>query len=297
MAKADESIWKRLDVMILLFIIVIALVGAGAYAAYGTMSTIQESTEPGLIVHVGDQISVNYIGMFEDGTVFDTSIQSVAENNTLYPKSLSFSATAPFSPLEFTVGEGQMIEGFDRGVVGMGVNQTKVITIPSDKAYGDINEDMILTRDLSESLPVFEWITNSTSFEDTYSVPAILGTTVINTNYGWNMTVYFIDSSSGDILMKNEPMVGEIIQLYYGWSSRVVSVDSAANQGTGEIVVKHLLYPEDEGNIMSADQYGPFLITDVDLTAGTMTLDYNREVVGKTLTFKITIVSIVPGDS
>lgn len=294
MAKIDESIWKRWDVMILLFIVVIALVGAGAYAAYGAMSTIQESTEPGQTVHVGDQINVDYIGMFEDGTVFDTSIQSVAENNTLYPKSLSFSATAPFNPLGFTVGEGQMIEGFDRGVVGMGVNQTKVITINPDEAYGYSIEERIMTRDLSETFPVFEWITNYTSFEDTYSIPAVLGTTVVNSNYGWNMTVYFVDPTSEDILMKNEPMVGEIIQLYDGWDSIVVSVDSSANQGTGEIVVKHLLYPEDEGNIMSSDSYGQFFITDVDLTSGTMTLDYNREVVGKTLIFKITIVSIVP---
>ena len=294
MAKEDESIWKRLDVMILLFVVVIVLVTAGGYAAYGAMSTIQETTEAGLNVNVGDQISVDYIGMFEDGTVFDTSIQSVAENNTLYPKSLSFSATAPFNPLGFTVGEGQMIAGFDRGVVGMGINQTKVITISPEDAYGFSNEDMIRTIDLSESFPVFEWISNSTGFEDKYSIPAIIGTTVVNENYGWNMTVYYVDLSSGDILMRNEPMIGEIIQISDGWNSMVVSVDSSSDR-TGEIVVKHLLYSTDEGNAMGSDEYGSFLVTDVDLTAGTMTLDYNREVVGKTLVFKITIVSIVPG--
>ena len=85
MAKADESIWKRWDVMILLFIVVIALVGAGAYAAYGAMSTIQESTEPGLTVHVGDQITVEYIWQVLDGSVFLKDIQNVAENNKHYP--------------------------------------------------------------------------------------------------------------------------------------------------------------------------------------------------------------------
>ena len=111
------------------------------------------------------------------------------------------------------------------------------------------------------------------------------------------MTVYFIDSSSGDILMKNDPMVGEILQIYEGWDSIIVSVDSSANQGTGEIVVKHLLYPEDGGNLMGLDIYGPFLITDVDIIAGTMTVDYNREVVGMTLVFKITVVSIVSAEA
>ncbi|MCK5024317.1 MAG: FKBP-type peptidyl-prolyl cis-trans isomerase [Thermoplasmata archaeon] len=294
MAKTNESIWKRWDVMALLFIVVVVLVAAGGYAAYGAISPVQESTEPGLTVQVGDQINVNYIGMFENGMVFDTSIQSVAENDTLYPKSLSFSAKSPYNPLNFTVGEGQMIAGFDQGVVGMGINQTKVITILPEDAYGYSNDELILTKNLIEAYPVFEWTSNSTTFQDIYHVPAISGTTVENKEYGWNMTVYSVDSISGDILMKNEPMVGEVIQIYDAWDSIVISVDSSANQGIGEIIVKHLLYSEDGGNIAGFDSNGPFLITDVDPTAGTVTIDYNREVVGKTLVFKITIVSIVP---
>jgi len=297
MAKADDSIWKRWEVMALLFIIIIALVIASGYATYGALSSLQDPADAGLSVKVGDQISVNYIGMFEDGTVFDTSIQSVAENNTLYPKSLSFSSMAPYSPLDFTVGAGQMIEGFDNGVIGMGINQTKVVTIPPDEGYGDANDDLIETRSLTETFPIYEWITNSTNFESMYYVPAIVGTTVKSNNYGWNMTVYHIDTIGGDILMKHEPMMNEIVDLYDGWDSMVISIDSAADQGNGEIVVKHLLYPDDEGEILASDDNGQFLVTDIDLDAGEMTVDYNREVVGKTLVFKIIVVSITPGEA
>jgi len=177
----------------------------------------------------------------------------------------------------------------------MALNETKVITILPEHAYGSLNNDLIHIRNLTESYPVFEWISNSTDFQDIYSVPPLLGTTVVNSDYGWNMTVYSIDSSSGDILMKNEPHVGEILQVYDGWDSVVISIDSSANQGTGEIVVKHLLYPTDGGNKVGFDSHGPFLITNVDLATGTMTFDYNWEVVGKTLVFKITVVSVVPG--
>jgi peptidylprolyl isomerase len=64
----------------------------------------------------GDSIEVNYTGRFQNGQVFDTSIGR--------------------SPLAFTVGGGQLIEGFDEAVVGMRVGDKKVVTIPPEKAYG-----------------------------------------------------------------------------------------------------------------------------------------------------------------
>jgi FKBP-type peptidyl-prolyl cis-trans isomerase FkpA len=65
----------------------------------------------------GDTITVNYIGAFLDGTVFDSS----------YSRGV---------PLVFVVGAGQLIKGFDQGVVGMKVGGRRVLVIPSDLAYG-----------------------------------------------------------------------------------------------------------------------------------------------------------------
>ena len=175
---AKDSIWKQWEFMAIVFVVVIALVIASGYAAYGAFSTSQDPAESGLKVQIGDQISVNYIGMFEDGTVFDTSIQSVAENNTLYPKSLSFSSSAPFNPLPFTVGE-----------------------------------NLIQIRDLTDTFPVFEWITNISSFQSLYQVSPIIGTTVTSNDYGWKMTVFYIDPVSNHIMLKHEPMAGEIISI------------------------------------------------------------------------------------
>ena len=291
---ANDSIWKKWEIMALLFIVVAALVVAGGYAAYGALSTTQYPVESGLTVQIGDQISVNYTGMFEDGTVFDTSIQSIAENHTLYPKSLSFSSTAPFNPLSFTVGEGQMIKGFDNGVVGMGINQTKVLTIPVEEAYGSPNEDLIETRSLTQTIPIYDWLTNYSSFQNIYQVEPIVGTTVSSNVFGWNMTVFYIDTVSNHIMLKHNPMIGEIISIDNTWNSKVISIDTSANNGTGEIVITHLLSSEDAGEISGNDAGGQYVVTDVDQNAGTFTVDYNREVVGKTLVFKITVVSIVP---
>lgn len=84
-------------------------------------------------------IAVDYIGTFEDGTVFDTSIEQVAKDNAL------FSPQRGYAPLEFTVGGGQMIKGFDDAVVGMKEGETKNITLAPADAYGEPREDLIVT--------------------------------------------------------------------------------------------------------------------------------------------------------
>ena len=65
----------------------------------------------------GKTVVVNYTGAFEDGSVFDSSV-----------------GRAPF---EFTLGAGQVIAGWDQGLVGMKVGGQRVLVIPSDLGYGD----------------------------------------------------------------------------------------------------------------------------------------------------------------
>jgi peptidylprolyl isomerase len=78
----------------------------------------------------GDTVKVHYKGSLSDGTVFDSS-----EGR---------------DPLEFTVGAGQMIQGFDKAVVGMKVGETKTVTIPADEAYGQHDDKYIMEIDRSE---------------------------------------------------------------------------------------------------------------------------------------------------
>lgn len=89
------------------------------------------------VVEQGDKIKVDYVGKLEDGTVFDTSIEQVAKDSNTYVEQ------RPYQPLEFTVGAGQMIQGFDKGVVGMKLDETKKLTIPPAEAYGEKRQDMI----------------------------------------------------------------------------------------------------------------------------------------------------------
>jgi peptidylprolyl isomerase len=72
----------------------------------------------------GDQVKVHYHGRLNDGTTFDSS-----EGR---------------SPLEFEVGAGQVIKGFEDGVLGMKTGEKKTIRIPVNEAYGEKSPDMII---------------------------------------------------------------------------------------------------------------------------------------------------------
>ncbi|MBW2622148.1 MAG: peptidylprolyl isomerase [Deltaproteobacteria bacterium] len=71
----------------------------------------------------GDLVKVHFVGKLENGTVFDTT-----ENGP---------------PLEFTIGDGNIIPGFEQGVNGMEINEKKTINVPPDLGYGPADEKKI----------------------------------------------------------------------------------------------------------------------------------------------------------
>ena len=73
----------------------------------------------------GDTVRVHYTGTFEDGTVFDSSKGR--------------------DPLEFTIGEGQVIRGFEDAVIGMGEGDRKQESIAPERGYGERNDDLVFT--------------------------------------------------------------------------------------------------------------------------------------------------------
>ncbi|MEC7172813.1 MAG: FKBP-type peptidyl-prolyl cis-trans isomerase, partial [Pseudomonadota bacterium] len=85
-------------------------------AAELEMETLTEGH--GEIAEAGKRVSVHYEGRLEDGTVFDGS----------RPRGQAFS---------FTIGAGQVIRGWDQGVAGMKVGETRKLTIPPELGYGE----------------------------------------------------------------------------------------------------------------------------------------------------------------
>jgi FKBP-type peptidyl-prolyl cis-trans isomerase 2 len=72
----------------------------------------------------GDTVQVNYTGKLQDGTVFDTSLDR--------------------GPLKFTLGKGQLIQGFEQAVLGMSRGEKKTVVIKPDQAYGPHREESVV---------------------------------------------------------------------------------------------------------------------------------------------------------
>lgn len=80
------------------------------------IETTQEGTGD-RVVKSGDTITVHYTGRLTDGTKFDSSVDRG-------------------TPFTFTIGAGQVIKGWDEGLLGMKVGEKRTLTIPADKGYG-----------------------------------------------------------------------------------------------------------------------------------------------------------------
>ncbi len=78
----------------------------------------------------GNTVKVHYTGRLDDDTQFDSS--------------------AGRDPLEFTLGTGQVIPGFEEAVTGMSIGDSKTVTIPADQAYGPHHADLILVVERSQ---------------------------------------------------------------------------------------------------------------------------------------------------
>jgi FKBP-type peptidyl-prolyl cis-trans isomerase 2 len=84
----------------------------------------------------GDTVTVHYTGRLEDGTVFDSSEGK--------------------DPLEFTIGEGQIIPGFEQGVLGMEPGQSKTVNIPAEDAYGPYDPELVTEVERNQFPPDLE---------------------------------------------------------------------------------------------------------------------------------------------
>ncbi len=87
-----------------------------------------------MTIKKGDMVKVEYEGRLEDGEVFDSTEKHGGE------------------PLEFKVGGGQMIPGFDNEVVGMKAGEEKTVTLKPSEAYGD-HKPFLVRQIPKESMP------------------------------------------------------------------------------------------------------------------------------------------------
>ena len=96
-------------------------------------------------IGAGDRVAIEYVGRFEDGTVFGTSKYDVAADHGL--AAAEDRAPDDYGPLTFTVGADEVIAGLDDAVRGLSVGETATATVPPEAAYGEVRDDRVREYD------------------------------------------------------------------------------------------------------------------------------------------------------
>ncbi len=255
----------------------------------------------------GDKISADYIGSLPGGKVFSTSIDKVAEENKIFTPSMGY------EPLKLTVGKGEVIPGLDEGVLGMKVGETKTLTIPPEKAYGQSNPMMIQIIPTVEDVPATKVIPKifevpRDQFERTLGkdhkkgevvkIPETnINLTILNITSNvslsynlkegdhiwssgapWNETVVKIDEKN--VTLKANLSKNDIIRLQGApWNTTVVEVKNMT------ITLRHNPIPDTVIPTMRG-------MIRVHFNETSIIMDQNHELAGKTLIFKVTLKSI-----
>lgn len=99
-----------------------------------------------MTITTGDTVTVEFTGRLDDGTVFDTSREPVAEEAGL-------AAAQPdraYEPLTFEVGAERIIQGLEEALIGLEAGATPTVTLPPEKAYGERTEAQVREYDAEE---------------------------------------------------------------------------------------------------------------------------------------------------
>ena len=253
----------------------------------------------------GDNISVDYVGSLLDGKVFDTSIEKIAkENNITKPE---------YKPLEFTVGNGSVIKGFDEGVVGMKVGETRIMTISPEKGYGPSNPQMIQVMPIFQDMPLTRVIPKvfevpKSQFEQIMGPGHKIGEIVLLPKSNINLTILNITSNVS--LSYHVKLEDELWSQGEPWNETVIKIDNnnitlKANVSKND-VIQFQGAPWNTtvvglNNVNITLRHNPIQATVIPSMFGQMRvsfndtsilMDQNHELAGKTLVFNVTLRSI-----
>jgi FKBP-type peptidyl-prolyl cis-trans isomerase 2 len=295
MKLKDGKVWA--------VVVVLIMVAASAFAVVTFFTP-----DPPQTVSPGDDVSVNYIGFVNvTGTphVFDTSEWSVAIDNTTYPKVAWFTmrAESAYDPLNFTAGNGQVVIGFDQGVLGMEEGETKTILITPEQGYGQMDTNKLVKFNLTSSVPLFVETTTSL-FKTKFGVDAVNGLTVKDPNYKWDVSVLNVDSTANRVLYKNMAASNETYTVFSnsastfetGWKIEIGQVNTTADNGNGTITFTNQVQDDESWDIVGYDTFSGtssmFVLIDIDTANGTAVKNFNSPLKGQDMTFQVTMLNI-----
>ena len=192
-----------------IFMICLALFTIAAVAAIGVFIADHYFTSDDRVAAYGDSVSVDYTGTYyeyiggEHAVVFDTSYSKVA-NDSSVKKSNEFTKRSSYSPLDFKIGGGEVLKGFESAVVGHKIGDVFRVDIPASEAYvgAEVEQTALLKGyqiKVNQSMPL-------SAFTKLYGfTPGDQDS--FKTVYGWDASAQKI-SDRNEVKITNMPTVG-----------------------------------------------------------------------------------------
>ncbi len=248
----------------------------------------------------GDTVSVYYVGTLASGEVFDTTDEAIATASGL---------PVHTDALEFTIGEGQMIGGFEEGVKGMEEGEVKTLTIPAAEAYGEHDPAKVI------SIPKVEVIERTQEMDrvmeialnvytQTFGDEPVVGTIKETDQLPWAVEVTAVTETT--TTLKAIVSKGDTPELSTRWPTTVVAVTDEkitvrADAEEGQVIdtplgdatvhvkeaILEITYNPEIGLFVYAGSPGGGTVTEV--TDDEIKIDTNHKLAGEDLTFKITL--------
>lgn len=220
------------------------------------------------LVKNGTVVKIDYVGFLLDNRVFDTSVFAVANSSGLekWPDFLSSSAVrtqADYKPLQVTVGNHQVIAGWETGLLGATLGSGKALVIPAEFAYGKFTNQ---TVNLTLSLPIY----NSTTigaFKPLYGSDPVRDQQFVEPTFGWTVQVVSVDNATGAVVLLNLPNANASYTPF-GVNATVSNISSAA--GTFEV---HISPSAGQTAVNHFSDHG----TVVDINATAFTIRWQTE--------------------
>lgn len=267
---------------------------------------VEQKKDDYKMVEIGDHVSIDYIGTVND-RVFDTSIESVArENNLSVPNK-------KYGPIRLIVGKDQIIKGIDKGMIGMRVGESKILTVSPEDAYGlrdpksvkviPIMQNVSTTRTFPKILDVsmdqFDTmfgsghkIGDNVHISDSNVDLIIKNMTASNVLLLYNITVGYeifglapwkeivtkIDENN--IMTRSDAKKNDIVQLKgAAWNTTIIDTNSE------NITLRHNTIPD--ANIRTTLGQMSVHFNDTYIT-----MDLNNKLAGETLIYNVTVISL-----
>ncbi len=237
-----------------LIVIVIAALGAVLLFAVPRFNTAP--------VKAGDMVQIIYVLKLQDGSVFETG---------------NFS---------FRVNSSEVIQGVDEAMIGMRVGDKKTITVTPDKAYGYYDESKIMDVPLVNERNITMDI-DIDAFNASFGEMPILNKTYYIEGMEWDLRV--IDIQNSTVKLEDEVQNGTTFDMK-NYAGEIYAKGTVNIEGNKLIMTTH---PIKGGIIYAPTLYGYEAGKIVDFNETHMNLDFNNPLASKTLTFEITLLSMI----